>query len=258
MSFVLFEREGFVGKLTINRPEALNALNTELLNELGAKLDELAKSDLRCLIVTGAGEKAFVAGADIAQMKDLNAKQASQFSDDGNNVMEKLENLPFPVIAAVNGFALGGGCELALSCDLRIAADNAAFSFPEVGLGIIPGYGGMQRVMQVVGIAKAKELVYTTNRVKADEALTLGLVNAVVPKEELMDAATKMAEKIAGNAPLSVKYAKQVFSNSIGASYKELCKLESKEFGACFGTEDQLNAMNAFVEKRKPEPFTGK
>ena len=258
MSLTLFEREGFVGCLTLNRPEALNALNTELVNELGKQLDELAQSDLRCLIVTGAGEKAFVAGADISEMKDLNAEEAARFSDAGNEVMEKFETLPFPVIAAVGGFALGGGCELALSCDIRIASDTAVFSFPEVGLGILPGYGGIQRAAQVVGIAKAKELVFTGGRVKADEALQIGLVNAVAPREELLEAAQKMAQKIAANAPCGVRYAKEVFRKSIGASYETLCKLERDAFGACFDTQDQKNAMTAFVEKRKPDAFIGK
>lgn len=258
MSLVLFEKKDYTGILTLNRPEALNALNTALLNELSEKLDEIAKSDLRCLIITGAGEKAFVAGADISEMKDLNSKEATNFGDIGNNVMEKIERLEIPVIAAVGGFALGGGCELALSCDIRIASENASFAFPEVGLGIIPGYGGIQRAARVTGIAKAKELVFTADRVKADEALRIGLVNSVVPREELMEAAGKMASKIAANAPFGVKMAKKVFSKNIGATLEQSWKQEREEFGACFDTGDQTNAMSAFVEKRKSEAFTGR
>ena len=258
MSYLHYEQKEYVGMLTIDRPEALNALNSALLIEMGEKLDTLAMSDLRCLIITGGGEKAFVAGADIAEMKDLDVDGGTLFSDSGNTIMEKIERLPFPVIAAVGGFALGGGCEMALSCDLRIASQNAVFSFPEVSLGIIPGYGGIQRAANIIGMAKAKELVFTANRVKADEALQLGLVNAVVPREELMTAAETMALKIASNAPCSVRYAKEVFRKNIGASYEKMCKLERGEFGACFGTQDQKNAMTAFVEKRKPDPFVGK
>jgi len=257
VEYLLYEVNDGVGILTINRPQALNALNSDVVRELTAQLDEIAGSDIRCLILTGAGEKSFVAGADIAEMKDCNAAAAEAFSIEGNAVMEKLENLPMPVIAAVNGFALGGGCELALSCDIRLAADNAVFALPEVGLGILPGYGGVQRLARVIGIAKAKEMAFTTNRVKAPEALALGLVNAVVPAAELMEAAGQMAAKIASNAPVGVRAAKKVANDSVGLTLDKATRLECALFGECFNTQDQKEAMTAFVEKRKPAPFTG-
>lgn len=254
--FITYERETHIGVLTINRPEALNALNSQVLAEVSAQLDEIAESDLRCLIITGAGEKSFVAGADIAEMKDLTSEEAAAFSAAGNEMMNKVESLPMPVIAAVNGYALGGGCELSLASDIRIAADNAVFSLPEVSLGILPGYGGIQRLSRVIGLAKAKELTFTTNRVKAEEAADLGLVNAVVPQGELMDYCKAMAEKIAANAPLGVRAAKAVANRS--AFVEQTRGMDIQAFGDCFGTEDQRNAMAAFVEKRKPTPFTGK
>ena len=257
MKYLLYEEKGHVGVLTINRPEALNALNSEVIAELTAKLDEIAASKIRCLVVTGSGEKSFVAGADIGEMKDLNPEQAEKFSIEGNVVMEKIENLPMPTIAAVNGFALGGGAEVALSCDIRIASENASFAMPEVGLGILPGYGGVQRLTRVVGISKAKELAFTANRVKAQEALTIGLVNAVHPAGELINAAMQMAEKIASNSPVGVQAAKKVANGSVGLTLDKSTRFEAKMFGMCFATNDQKQAMAAFVEKRKPEPFTG-
>lgn len=258
MEYLEYTVQDNIGILTINRPNALNALNSGVVAELTALLAEVAASDIRCLIITGAGEKAFVAGADITEMKDLNPAQAKRFSEEGNAVMEGVEKLPMPTIAAVNGFALGGGCELALSCDIRIAADNAVFSFPEVGLGILPGYGGVQRMARVVGLAKAKELVFTGNRVKAQEALQLGLVNAVVPVEELIQTAKQMAQKIASNAPFGVRAAKKVANDSVGRTLQESTRLECDLFGQCFATQDQKEGMTAFVEKRKPAPYTGK
>lgn len=257
MGYLEYKEEGGVGTLTINRPKALNALNSEVIAQLAAKLSEIAASPLRCLIVTGAGEKAFVAGADIAEMQNLNAAGGKAFSDAGNAVMEAVENLPMPVIAAVNGFALGGGCELALSCDIRIAAENAVFSFPETGLGILPGYGGVQRMARTVGLARAKELAFTGRRVKAPEALQIGLVNAVVPAADLMDEANKMAAKIAANAPFGVRAAKKVANDAVGLPLAKATRLEAELFGACFATQDQKEGMAAFLEKRKPAPYTG-
>jgi enoyl-CoA hydratase len=258
MQYLLYEEIGCAALLTINRPDALNALNGAVLSELIAKLDEISASNIRCLIVTGAGEKSFVAGADIDEMKDLNPKQAEQFSIEGNAVMEKIENLPMPVIAAVNGFALGGGFELALACDIRLASETAVFAMPEVGLGILPGYGGVQRLTRAVGLAKAKELVFTANRVKAPEALSLGFVSAIYPAGELLAAAKQMAERIAANAPLGVRAAKKVANDSIGLTMDKASHLESRLFGECFATDDQKQAMAAFLEKKKPEPFTGR
>jgi enoyl-CoA hydratase len=257
MGFILYEEKGHVGLITINRPEARNALNSKIIAELTDKLDEIAKSEIRCLIVTGAGEKSFVAGADIVEMKDFDPSQAEKFSISGNVLMEKLENMPMPVIAAVNGFALGGGCEMALSCDIRLASENAVFALPEVGLGILPGYGGVQRLVRVVGVSKAKELAFTGNKVKAPEAFELGLVSAVYPSRELMDAAMQMAEIITANAPLGVRAAKKVANDSIGLTLDSANRLEAKLFGSCFATNDQKQAMAAFVEKRKSDPFTG-
>ena len=256
MGYINYTQEANIGTLTINRPEALNALNTAVTNELLATLGEIEKSDIRCLIITGAGEKSFIAGADIAEMKDFAPQAAEDFSKAGNLVMDTIESLPMPVIAAVNGFALGGGCELAMSCDIRIASDNAVFSLPEASLGILPGYGGVQRLARIVGLAKAKELAFTTNRVKAEEAKTLGLVNQVVAQADLMAEANKMASKIATNAPVSVRAIKTIANNS--AKVTETRGLEVKLFAECFDIEDQFNAMDSFVNKKEMKPFTGK
>jgi len=258
MENVLYEKQGNIGVLTVNRPNALNALNSEVVKELTTILDEIAASDIRCLVVTGAGEKAFVAGADIAEMKDLTPEEAAEFSIAGNIVMEKLEGLPMPTIAAVNGYALGGGCELAMSCDIRIGSESAMFALPEVSLGILPGYGGVQRLARYVGIAKAKELAFTTSRINAEEAHKLGLLNTVVPVGEHIDAAIKMAGKIAANAPVGVRAAKAVANASVGLALSEATRLEVQAFADCFKTTDMREAMTAFVEKRKPEPFQGK
>ncbi|MCL2408924.1 MAG: enoyl-CoA hydratase-related protein [Oscillospiraceae bacterium] len=258
MGLLLYEEIGHVGILTVNRPEALNALNSAVIDELSAKIDAIALSKIRCLIVTGSGERSFVAGADISEMKDMTREEAENFSAAGNAAMEKIERLPMPVIAAVNGFALGGGLELALACDIIISSENAVFGLPEVGLGIPPGYGGVQRLARIIGIAKAKELAFTTDRIKAPEALALGLVSAVYPIEELMDAAMRMAEKISANSPMGVWAAKVVANSSVGMPLTKAAGLETPLFGECFGTTDQKQAMTAFVEKRKPEPFAGK
>lgn len=258
MEFVLFEQQNQVGVLTVNRPAALNALNSAVVAEMHKVLQEIAKMDIRCLVVTGAGEKAFVAGADIAEMANLTPEAAQGFSNEGNAMMEELENLPMPTIAAVNGYALGGGCELALCCDIRIASERAAFALPETSLGILPGYGGLQRLARLINPAKAKELAFTTARIKAQEACDIGLVNAVYPAEELMQHCMEMAEKIAANAPVGVRGAKRVINQSLGLTLPQAYRLEVEAFGDCFATQDQREAMQAFVEKRKPEPFTGK
>lgn len=258
MEHLKYTRQDAIGILTIDRPKALNALNSDVIKEMAGLLDEIATTDIRCLMITGAGEKAFIAGADIGEMRNLNAAEGEAFSDQGNAIMEQVERLPMPTIAAVNGFALGGGCELALSCDIRIAAENASFSFPEAGLGIIPGFGGVQRMARIVGLAKAKELAFTTNRVKADEAWRLGLVNQVVPAAELMDAAMAMAQKIAANAPFAVRAVKKIANDSSGLTLEQASRLEGRLFGECFDTQDQTMGMTAFLEKRKPDPYTGR
>lgn len=247
-----------IGILTINRPEALNALNSELVSELSRALTAVETMDLRCLIVTGAGDRAFVAGADVSEMKDLTPEAAKKFSREGNRLMEQLVHLPVPVIAALNGYALGGGLELALACDIRVASERAVCAFPEAGLGILPGYGGIQRLSRLIGIARAKELLFTANRIRAREALNIGLVNAVVPHESLMVTCRKMAEQIAENAPAAVRSIKRIANASEGITEKEAVGMETGYFAQCFETEDQKNAMRAFVEKRQPSPFTGK
>ena len=209
----------------------------------------------RCVIITGAGEKAFVAGADIAEMSGLTKAEGKAFGKKGNDIFRKIETLPVPVIAAVNGFALGGGCELAMSCDIRIASENAVFAQPEVSLGITAGFGGTQRLARTIGVGKAKELLYTTSKVKAPEALALGLVNAVVPLENLMDEAMKLAEKIARNAPIAVRATKKAINDGLQVSIDEGVAIEEELFGSCFETLDQQNAMKAFVAKEKPAPF---
>ena len=193
MDFILYEVNGAVGKITINREKALNALNSQVLDELNATLDAVDLDAVRCLILTGAGAKSFVAGADIGEMSTLTKAEGEAFGKKGNDVFRKLETFPIPVIAAVNGFALGGGCELAMSCDIRICAENAVFGQPEVGLGITPGFGGTQRLARLVGAGMAKQMIYTARNIKADEAFRIGLVNAVYPAEELMAQAEKMA-----------------------------------------------------------------
>lgn len=255
MAFVELEVKGQIGVLTINRPEALNALNDKVIGELDKVLDSIDVGAVRCLIVTGAGQKAFVAGADIAQMSGLTKAEGEAFGKLGNDVFRKLETLPIPTIAAVNGFALGGGCELSMSCDIRLASETAVFGQPEVGLGITPGFGGTQRLARLIGMGKAKELIYTARNIKAPEALACGLVQAVYPAEELMAEAEKMASRIAGNAPIAVRACKKAINDGLQVDMDKAIVVEEKLFGSCFETKDQRNAMAAFVEKRKHDPF---
>lgn len=257
MNDLAYKQEDNVGIITINRPQALNALNSEVVSELTTLLRELSVLHLRCLIITGSGEKSFVAGADISEMKDMTAVEAKQFSEAGNIMMQLVEEFPIPVIAAVNGFALGGGCELALSCDIRVCSENAVFALPEVSLGILPGYGGVQRLSRTIGLGLAKELAFTTRQVKAEEAQRIGLVNKVVPQSELMGEVLKLAQKISSNAPVGVRAVKKVANASVGLSLKEMVGLEIPLFSECFTTTDQKEGMTAFLEKRKHEPYTG-
>lgn len=258
MSYVKYEQKDFVGVVTIDREKALNALNNEVLCDLEAVIDAVDVDKTRCLIITGAGAKAFVAGADIAAMCNMTSEEGRAFSAKGNAVFRKIEKLPIPVIAAVNGFALGGGCELALSCDIRIASENAVFGQPEAGLGITPGFGGTQRLARTIGVGKAKELIYACRNVKADEALQIGLVNAVYPADQLMDEAMKLAERISGNAPIAVRQCKKAINMGLQMDIDSAVALESELFAACCGTQDQRNAMTAFCEKRKHDPFINK
>ncbi|MBU5627011.1 enoyl-CoA hydratase/isomerase family protein [Oscillibacter sp. MSJ-2] len=255
MAYVEFTAKDHVGTLTINRPEALNALNDEVIRQLDAVLDSIDCAQVRCVIVTGAGQKAFVAGADIAQMSALSKEEAQAFGKLGNDVFRKMETLGVPTIAAVNGFALGGGCELAMSCDIRIASEAAVFGQPEVGLGITPGFGGTQRMARLIGPGKAKELIYSARNIKAPEALACGLVQAVYPAEELMDQAEKLAARIAGNAPIAVRACKKAVNDGLQVDMDQAVEIEEQLFGSCFQSEDQKNAMSAFLEKRKHDPF---
>ena len=255
MNFITYEQDGFVGVITINRPKALNALNSDVLKELDACLDGINLETTRALILTGAGEKSFVAGADIGEMSTLTKAEGEAFGKIGNDVFRKLETFPIPVIAAINGFALGGGCEISMSCDIRICSENAVFGQPEVGLGITPGFGGTQRLARLIPVGKAKEIIYGAINIKADEAYRLGLVNSVYPLEELLPAAKKLAAKIAKNAPIAVRACKQAINEGLDLDMDQAIVLEEKLFGSCFETEDQREGMQAFLEKRKVEGF---
>ena len=256
MNFVKFDTEGAVGVVTIERPKALNALNSEVLAELEACFDSIDTDVIRAVILTGSGDKSFVAGADIAEMSKLNPAEGEAFGKKGNDVFRKIETFPIPVIAAVNGFALGGGCEIAMSCDIRICSDNAMFGQPEVGLGITPGFGGTQRLARLIGAGMAKQLIYTARNIKADEAFRIGLVNAIYPQEELMPAAKKMAAAIAQNAPIAVRACKKAINDGLDAKMDDAIVIEEKLFGSCFATHDQVEGMSAFLEKRKEKNFT--
>lgn len=258
MEFVTYEQDGFVGIVTIDRPKALNALNSEVLKEIEAAFDAIDLDATRAVILTGAGEKSFVAGADIGEMSTLTKEEGEAFGKTGNDVFRKIETFPIPVIAAVNGFALGGGCEISMSCDIRLCSDNAVFGQPEVGLGITPGFGGTQRLARLVGAGKAKEMIYTAFNIKADEAYRIGLVNAVYPQAELMDAAKKMAAKIAKNAPIAVRACKKAINEGLDADMDQAIVIEEKAFGSCFETEDQKAGMEAFLNKTKVDGFKNK
>jgi len=254
MSFVNIELQGAVAVLTINRPEALNALNPQVLDDLKAAFEGIDQSTARCVVLTGAGAKSFVAGADIGSMSTMTKAEGEAFGKLGNDIFLMIESFPLPVIAAVNGFALGGGCELAMSCDIRICSDNAMFGQPEVGLGITPGFGGTQRLARLVGMGMAKQLLYTARNIDAGEALRIGLVNAVVPQAELMDAALKMAGQIAKNAPIAVRACKKAVNEGVQVSIDKAVEIEEKLFGSCFETHDQVEGMACFLSKEKPKP----
>jgi enoyl-CoA hydratase len=255
---VLLEVEGPLATLTVNRPDKLNALNAEVIAGLRAAVATLAaNADLRCAILTGAGERAFVAGADIAAMQSMTPEQARSFARAGHDLGEAMEALPIPVIAAVNGFALGGGCELALACDFVYASSKARFGQPEVKLGVIPGFGGTQRLARRVGIARARELVYSGAMIGAEDALRIGLVNAVYAPEELMPAVRTLATSIAQMGPFAIARAKQVLLEGEERPLAEANALEVEAFARCFTTEDQREGMQAFLEKRAAS-FTGR
>ena len=258
MEFITYEVEGQIGIITINRPKALNALNSAVLDELDKTLDAVDQEAIRCLILTGAGEKSSVAGGHLGEMSTLTKAEGESFGKKGNDVFRKLETFPIPVIAAVNGFALGGGCEISMSCDIRICSENAVFGQPEVGLGITPGFGGTQRLARIVGTGKAKEMIYGARNIKAEEAYRIGLVNNVYPAEELMPAAKKLASTIARNAPIAVRNCKRAINEGIQVDMDQALVIEEKLFGSCFETCDQKEGMNAFLEKRKVDAFLNK
>ena len=251
MEFVTYEQEGYVGIITINRPKALNALNSQVLEEIKEAFESVDLNAVRALVLTGAGEKSFVAGADIGEMSTLTKAEGEAFGKKGNDIFRMIETFPIPVIAAVNGFALGGGCEISMSCDIRICSDNAVFGQPEVGLGITPGFGGTQRLARIVGVGMAKQMIYSAINIKAEEALRIGLVNAVYTQEELLPAAKKLAAKIASNAPIAVRNCKKAINEGLEADMDQAIVIEEKLFGDCFETEDQKAGMANFLEKDK-------
>ncbi len=271
MEFILYEQKGNIATITINREKAMNALNSQVLDELNEALDAVDLDQVRCLILTGAGQKSFVAGADIGEMSTLTKAEGEAFGKKGNDVFRKLETFPIPVIAAVNGFSLGGGCEISMSCDIRICSDNAIFGQPEVGLGITPGFGGTQRLARLVGAGMAKQMIYTARNIKAAEAHRIGLVNEVysaevdgegnvvkTAQEVLLAAAEKMASGIAKNAPIAIRNCKKAINEGLDAEMDEAIVIEEKLFGDCFETEDQKYGMAFFLDKNKEkvkEPF---
>ena len=271
MDYILYEQNGNVATITINREKALNALNSQVLDELNATLDAVDLATVRCLVITGAGAKSFVAGADIGEMSSLTKAEGEAFGKKGNDVFRKIETFPIPVIAAVNGFALGGGCEISMSCDIRICSDNAVFGQPEVGLGITPGFGGTQRLARLVGVGMAKQMIYTARNIKAADAYRIGLVNEVYSaevdadgnvvksaQEVMLAAAQKMAATIAKNAPIAVRNCKKAINDGLDADMDQAVVIEEKLFGGCFETEDQKYGMAFFLDKNKEkvkEPF---
>ena len=274
MDYILYEQNGNEATITINREKALNALNSQVLDELNATLDAVDLATVRCLVITGAGAKSFVAGADIGEMSSLTKAEGEAFGKKGNDVFRKIETFPIPVIAAVNGFALGGGCEISMSCDIRICSDNAVFGQPEVGLGITPGFGGTQRLARLVGAGMAKQMIYTARNIKAADAYRIGLVNEVYSaevdadgnvvksaQEVMLAAAQKMAATIAKNAPIAVRNCKKAINDGLDADMDQAVAIEEKLFGDCFETEDQKYGMAFFLDKNKEkvkEPFQNK
>lgn len=255
---VMFANEAGIGVITLNRPKALNALNEQTMLELSHLAEEIAKdASIKVVIITGSGDKAFVAGADITEMQSMTAIEGRNWGKLGQTTFAKIENLPQPVIAAVNGFALGGGCELAMACDIRIASEKAKFGQPEVTLGITPGFAGTQRLARLVGRGVAKELLFTGDMIDSTEAYRVGLVNKVVPADQLMDKAKELARKIMSRAPIAVQLCKAAVNEGMDMDQDSAIAYEAEVFGLCFATADQTEGMSAFVEKRKAN-FIGK
>ena len=259
MNNLLLEVENGIALLTINRPKALNALNSETLAELNTCLAELENNDeVKVVILTGSGEKSFVAGADISEMVNATPAEGRKMGLLAREAFGRLENMPQVTIAAVNGFALGGGCEISMACDIRVASDNAKFGQPECGLGILPGFGGTQRLPRLVGKGRAKELIFTCDMISADDAFRMGLANHVVPQAELIDYCKAMAGRIMKNGPLAVALAKQAINTGSDTDLDSGLKLEANLFGLSFSTADKMEGMTAFLEKRKEKHFIGK
>jgi len=255
---VVVDRQDGVALVTLDRPDALNALNRALLTELRDRLAEVAEdAEVRAVVLTGAGDRAFAAGADIKEMEPMSVDEARAWGALGHECGRLLETMPKPTIAAVNGFALGGGCELALACDVRYASANARLGQPEANIGIIPGWGGTQRLARAVGIGMAKELIYSGRMVDAEEALRIGLVNAVFPPEEVLERALELAGSLAAKSPLVLAAAKELANRSLQGDLDAALDDEAERFAQLFGSEDQKEGMRAFVEKREPR-FTGR
>ena len=258
MGFVKLEQQGHVGIITIDRQEALNALNSQVLDDLSAIVDEVeANDEIYVAILTGAG-RSFVAGADIGEMKNFSSADGKRFGVHGGNVFLKLENMSKPVIAAINGFALGGGCELSMACDIRLASDKAKFGQPEVGLGITPGFAGTQRLPRIVGVSKAMELILTAKVIKAEEAKAIGLVSEVYPAEELLPKALELANALCANAQIAVKESKRCIRMGMQTDIYTGSAFEAEAFGVCCGTADKDEGMGAFLEKRQEKHFQNK
>jgi enoyl-CoA hydratase len=257
LDYVRVEHEDGFATVTIDRQEKLNALNPQVTEEIGQALLELEAEAPHVIIVTGAGERSFVAGADISAMSVMDSLEAKRFSEIGHAAMALLDRSPIPTIAAVNGYALGGGCEVALACDIRIAAENATFGFPEVSLGILPGMGGTQRLPRLIGPALAKELIFTGRRIHAEEAREIGLVNRVVPQGEALNVAKQLAAEISANGPVAVRHAKAATNRALDVDLVSGLEYEADQFALLFATEDAREGMGAFAERRKPE-FRGR
>lgn len=255
MAFVEVTKKDNIAVITMNRPEALNALSKAVFADLEAALDDVENDDdVYVVVITGAG-RAFIAGADIAEMAPMNVAEGLAFSELGNRLLMRVDMMEKPTIAAVNGFALGGGCEMALACDIRIASEKAKFGQPEVGLGIIPGFGGTQRMARIIGTGAAMELIYTADTIDANRAKEIGMVNYVVPAEELMDKTMEMAKKICTNAQKAIRVSKMAIRRGIDCDISTAVTYEALAFATCFGTEDQKEGMQAFLEKRKEKNF---